>query len=197
MNVNEFKSALAAEIDARASFEASKNADNDSMQATLKNMRKLSDHDVIAEIMLASNVDASFINRAERSNARYNVYAAEKVVNVARSLAKAAQINHYTRAVFAAALALESAEMMLTHADAVAACSASVKHKDSKREKLIKDARYSQHVAANTAATQSSSSINALQTFNLLKETRDASNNAAYALNRESAHFEALKALCV
>jgi hypothetical protein len=193
--VTEYRATLLSAIDARATHEATKNAENTSMQATLAQLRKSVDHDAIAWVMLASNVNANFINTAERVSNRFNVYSAEKVVNVARAIAKVATLNHYTLAVFKTAIALTKIDSALSHKDAACACSMSVKHTDSKREAVIKSARYAKHVAANTASTQSSSSINALQACNVLTETRDAANVVTYTLNTTSEAYSALVAL--
>ena len=196
--VTDYKAELLAAIDARATYESSKSSDNTSMQSTLANIRKLVDHDAVASVMLASNVAPDFINRNERSNARYNVYAAEKVVNIARALASVATLNHYTRATLATANAISKSEhavKTLSHKDAACACSQSVKHTDSKREAIIKHVRYAKHIAANTASTQSSSSINALQTFNVLNESRDASNAVCYSINADNVNAAQLVAL--
>jgi hypothetical protein len=197
-NVNEidaiaaFKLSLLASVEARAEFEHNKSDENTSMQKTLSDIHKSVNNDAIARIMMLSNCDANRINKSERVNSRLNVYAYEKDVNLARFLDSAANaLNHYTQAVFKSALALESAEMLLTHKDAISACSMNCKS-DAKREALIKACKYQRHVAANTASTQSSSSISALQSFNVLTETRDAQNNVAYKLNRESFAFKIL-----
>lgn len=178
--------AFVTAIEARIAFENDKNAANTSMQKTLADMSKIAANDKIAEILVASNVDANFINRAERSNARFNVYAAEKVFNIARNLANVAALNHYTRAIIATCKALEDASLQMTHKDAVCACSQDVKHTDKTREAILRKTRYAKHISANTASTQASSSINALQVFNVLRETRDANNNAVFALNYEN-----------
>lgn len=193
-NVQDYIASLNAALDSRAEYEAHKNVDNDSIQSTLASLRKSLTHSTIAQRLLDSNVDANFVNRQERSNNRYNVYAAEKVDNAARAAALVAECNHYTLAILRVALAFEASDSKLSHADAVSACSASVKHKDAAREKVIKSLRYAKHVASNTATTQSSSSINALQTLNVLTESRDASNVAVYSVNRENAIFAALAA---
>ncbi|SER26744.1 hypothetical protein SAMN05216548_11434 [Faunimonas pinastri] len=190
-DVTAYRASLIAAFDARATYESAKNSENTSMQNTLATMKKSVDHDAIASIMLAANVDATFINRAERSNARFNVYASEKVINVARACASAAQLNHYTRAILLTAQAFQNAELRMTHKDAISACSMSCKS-DAKREKII--VKYMKHVAANTASTQSSSSINALQMFDVLRETRDESNAICYTLNTESDVTKALLA---
>lgn len=184
--VQDFRAALLDAIDSRAAYESAKNVDNTSMQKTLSDIRKSVNHDTIANMMLASNVDAAIINRAERSNNRFNVYSYEKIVNVARYLASVASINHYTRAILASVHAFETAEFTFTHKDAVCACSKAVKQTDSKKESILKSVRYDKHVAANTASTQASSSLNALIAFNVLRESRDEANNVTYSLNRDT-----------
>jgi hypothetical protein len=184
--------ALNAALDSRQAYETSKSC-ADSMTANIAALRKSVTHSDIATVLLTANVDAEFINRSERSNNRYNIYAAQKVDNAARAVKNVATLNHYTLACLRVAIAFEADASKLTHKDAVSACSASVKHSDAKREKIIKSLRYASHVAANTASTQASSSINALQSLNILSETRDASNVICYSVNRDSA---ALIALC-
>jgi hypothetical protein len=178
--------ALNDAIDQRKSYEAAKCADSDNIQKTLSDIRKSVQHARIVELMYASNVNAAFINASERSTSRYNVYAAEKVVNVARTLAKVAVLNHYTKAILRCALALQENDMLLTNDDAHSACSLSVKSKDAKRESVLKAHKYAKHVAKSTATTQSSSSLNALKTFNLINETRDAANNVCYRVDTEN-----------
>jgi hypothetical protein len=184
--ISDYRTQMQTAIAARASFETAKNAANTSMQKTLTDFAKSVDHDTLAEIMIACNVDATFINRAERVNARFNVYAAEKVANVVRYLASVASLNHYTLAIIKTAIALESEKQIMTQKDACNACSASLKSSDAKREKIVKSARYSKHTSANTATTQSSSSLNALIQCNVLSEARDAENNATFTLIRSS-----------
>lgn len=184
-----YHTSLVSAFDARAKFEKSKDAKNTNIQNTLSALKKSVDHADIAKVFASAKVDADFINSSERQNARFNVYAANKVVNIARAIASVAALNHYTKAVFASALALEAKKMTLQHKDANSACSLSCAS-DKERESVI--VKYQKHVAANTAATQSSSSINALQRFNILTESRDDSNNIQYTVNRSS---DATKAL--
>jgi hypothetical protein len=149
--------------------------DNANIQKTLAGIRADLDHDAIVATMIAANVPAEFINQAERGNARFNVYAAEKVANVARVLAGAGRLNHYTRAIVASAYRCAAAGLPFTHADAVAACSLEVKADPAKP--LV---RYEKHVAPNTASTQASSSIAALKTFGVLTEGKTPSGAVAY-----------------
>lgn len=185
-------SAYVNEINARIDYERSKNAANDSIVDTLNSVAKTFAHETIANVLIASNVSASIVNRQERINARFNVYSLEKIENIARNICAVASLNHYTLAILKSAVALEASERKLTHRDAVCACSASVKHTDSQREKILKSTRYAKHTSANTASTQASSSLNALVAFNVLSEARDEANNATYSVNRESHAFTQL-----
>jgi hypothetical protein len=188
MNTQEYVAALNTAFDNRASYEATKASDNDSIQSVLKSLRNDMTHEHVANVLMQSNVSAEFINRQERVNNRYNVYAAQKVDNAARASINVEALNHYSLAILRVACALKT----ISHKDAVAACSASVKHTDAARERVIKSLRYAKHVAQNTATTQSSSSINALQTLNILSESRDDANNVVYSINESSATFQAL-----
>ena len=165
---------------ARASYEADKNSDNDSIQKTIADMSKHFANEAIVKAFIAANVDAEFINIQERSTNRFNVYAAQKVLNIVKASASAASLNHYTKAILATASAMQSNDDTINHKDAVSACSLSCKSNDAKREKLI--VKYQKHVAANTASTQSSSSINALQACKVLIESRDSSNAICYKI---------------
>lgn len=191
LNVASYVSELNAAFDARVSYETAKNADNLSIQKTLSDLRKSLTHEKVASVMLACNVSANFINRAERSTSRFNVYSAEKVAKVARFLAKADRLNHYCDAILRTAIALTDAKMTMTHDDAASACSSDAKAKNTAKRKLIK--HYARVVAANTASTQSSSSVNALQMFALIKETRDETNTVAYVFNDEHEHAKDIR----
>lgn len=195
LNVNDYVALIVSEFNARKSYETAKNVENDSIQSTLNDMIKVVSHEKIAEVMMNSNVNAAFINRQERVNARFNVYSAEKVLNIAQCAVAVRALNHYTRAILLSAHTLNAHDMLLSHKDAVAACSLNCKT-DAKREALIKSVRYAKHVDAKTASTQSSSSINALQMYEVLLETRDAANTTVYRLNTESETTQKLLKYC-
>ena len=173
---------LQAQVQARKAYEAEKNPDNQSIQKTLEGIAADLAHDAIVEVMIASNAPADFINRAERGNARFNVYAAEKVANLARYTAGAGRLNHYTRAIMDSAARFASAGVPFTHADAVASCSLDVKA-PAEKEALL--ARYEKHIAPNTASTQASSSIAALKVMNVLTEGKGANGAVTYSFAGE------------
>lgn len=186
ITAQDFMTAFNAALDARVAFEADKSSDNTSIVATLTSIRKSASHETIATVMLAASYDIENVNRSERVNARRNVYTLQKDVNIARSIAVVEATNHYTIAILRTALALEAADFVMTHKSASAACSQSVKHSDAKQERIISKTRYAKHIAANTASTQSSSSLNALQALSILIESRDASNTVTYRVNRDA-----------
>jgi len=191
MNVN-FNQEIRNSVATRRAYELSKNASCESMLSNLKAFDKTLANDALVALLAASQMNADTLNNAERSNARFNVYAFEKVLRDVSVI----RMNHYSLAIVRSCIALEAADMTLTHADAVVACSLDAKHKDSKRASIIKSARYAKHVALNTASTQSSSSINSLQALNVLTETRDASNVVSYVLNRDSELTQKMIAHC-
>lgn len=186
--VAEYRVALAAQFDAREAYEMSQRANvekaNMNIFKTLKSLRDDFKTDIVCEVMHTANVDVAFINRQERENKRFNVYAAEKVANIARSAVNAEALKSYTRLIFLTALNLTKADKTMTHADAQASLCVDLKADAAKDAHIV---RYAKRIAANTADTQSSSSINALQMYNVLIETRDETNAVAYKLNLTSA----------
>jgi Xaa-Pro aminopeptidase len=189
---NDYLAQMLVAFDSRAAYEAAKNADNSNMQKTLADLKKSINHELIASVMSAANVSADFINRSERNNARFNVYSAEKIVNVARSLKSAASLNHYTKAITASIAAYAKAKLDFTHKDAIAACSSDSKV-DKNRDVVLK--RYQKIVSATTQTTQASSSLNALLQYHVISEYRDTTNNVCYRMNDNDVAQDVL-ALC-
>jgi hypothetical protein len=185
-----FITEINAAFDARAEYENAKNAENTNIQRTLADLRASCSHEAIAKLMLAANIDAAFINRAERSNARFNVYSAEKIVNVFRFAASAASLNHYTLNILKSIIACNAASIDFTQRDAVACCTLEAKL-DATKAALL--SQYQKHVAMNTASTQASSSLNALLACSVIVEKRNAANVSCFAL-AESELAETLRA---
>ena len=175
--VEKYQSDMNAAFDARATYEREKNIDNLNMQKTLSDLRASVAHVEIAKLMLAANVDCNFINRAERANARFNVYSAEKIVNIIRHAASVSALNHYTLHILRSIVACERASVDFTQREAVASCSLDVKVDTSKLHLI---SQYQKHIASNTAATQASSSINALLMTHAIVEYRNAANATCF-----------------
>jgi len=185
----DYRTKLATAFDARRDYERAKNASNVNIQKTLLDLYDDVKHEAIATVMLVANVDANFINRSERATARFNVYAAQKVTNIARTVAKVSSLNHYTLAILKTAIALSNAQSSMTHRDAQSACSLQVDTIAAKRAFIV---RYAKQIDASTASTQSSSSLNALCAYDILREVRDASSETAYVVNFDSLVTQAL-----
>ena len=191
-SATKYRASLDAAFDARVAYEQSKCDDaTASIFKAIADLRKDYAHDAIIDVMRKASVNAEFINRQERRNARYNVKSATKVFQIARCVAKVASLDSYTRNVLRTAFNLHNAELTMTHADAQASLDNAARVADAKKAHVV---RYAKAIAASTADTQSSSSINALQMFDVLKETRDDSNAVAYALNAQSDVTHALLA---
>lgn len=189
-----YRLALCASNDARLAYEMQKDASNTNIVKTLADLRASVNHDRIAAVMLYANVNADFLNKSERATARFNVYSAQKLVNIARVCAKVESLNHYTRAILLSAVAFAKASLNMTHRDASAACSLDVAT-DASRDRLL--VRYAKHIAANTAATQSSSSLACLIAFDVLRSATNERNETCFTLNAESEVTKALLASVV
>ncbi len=160
--------------------------------STLKNLTYITkglSHDTLIKILAASKVNADFLNREERSGSRFNMYAAKKITQTARALASVGSLDHYTFNALATAQNFASQDFSLTHADLHCAYTAT-KSKDANKTSLI--AYFVNRVAFDTATTQASSSVNCLQAFDVLVETRDASGAVAYKLNSEGKNAKKL-----
>lgn len=184
-----YTSEIAAAIVARKSYETEQNPENTNIQKTLDGLAADFAHVDVCKFMFAASVDANFINRQERKNKRFNVYSAQKVANVARAAAAAETLNAYTQTLLRTAIALTRADMSMTHRDAHSALCLDLKVDVSKAQHIV---RYGKNIASNTADTQSSSSINALQMFNVLKEVRDDKNEVAYVVDLSNKTTKAL-----
>lgn len=180
---------VAAAIVARKSYETEQNAENTNIQKTLDGLAADFAHVDVCKFMHAASVDANFINRQERKNKRFNVYSAQKVANVARAAAAAETLNAYSATLLRTAIALTRADSSMTHFDAHSALCLDLTPKADKAQHLV---RYGKNIAPNTADTQSSSSINALQMFGVLVEVRDATNQVAYTVDLSNKTTKAL-----
>jgi hypothetical protein len=181
--VAQYRVNLDAAFAERTQYEVEKQS-KDNIFSTLKDLRDDYKSDLVVEALAAAKVDANFINRQDKRDARFNVYSAEKVFKIARASLKAATLDQYTLHIFKTAHAMLADDVLMTQNDAYAAICAKCATDDAKTKYL---SRMLKIVAVSTATTQASSSINALKTFDVLIETRDAMNNVAYKLNTTNA----------
>jgi hypothetical protein len=183
-----FALAVVQEFDTRIAYENTKNSENDNIVKTLnKSSAKLASVSA-ARVMMTCNVAASFINRAERVNAKYNVYASEKLADIIASLRDARCFtNAINNAIVRSMLKCDAAKIAFTHKLAIASASDKVNVDATMRKHLVRHT-----VSVSTASTQASSTMNALVTANICEEYRDDSNNVAYRL-RDNVQVAALR----
>ena len=170
---------LRSSVATRREYEIAKNASCDSMLKALVAFDKRLANNAVVNLCEIANLDTDTLNRAERNNARFNIYSFAKILDDVSFHT----MNHYSKAILRAAIALRKSELALTHADAIQACTLDATQKDKARAKIIASARYQKHVALSTASTQSSSSINSLCALHVLSESRDAANVVCYTLS--------------
>jgi hypothetical protein len=182
-----FALAVVQEFDTRIAYENTKNSENDNIVKTLnKSSAKLASVSA-ARVMMTCNVASSFINRAERVNAKYNVYASEKLADIIASLRDARCFtNAINNAVIRSMLKCD-AKIAFTHKLAIASASDKVNVDATIRKHLVRHT-----VSVSTASTQASSTMNALVTANICEEYRDDSNIVAYRL-RDNVQVAALR----
>ncbi|WP_342234613.1 hypothetical protein [Inquilinus sp. OTU3971] len=162
---------LSKQFDARAEYERAKNSDNDTIQAKLKSAAARLSSVSAAKVLIAANVSETFVNRAERNNARYNVYAIDKLSNIVDVLVNARTINAISNACIRSMITLEEAKIDFSHKLALASASDKITVDNAQARK-----RLTRHnVSASTASTQASSTMNALVTLHIVEEyTNDA-----------------------
>lgn len=187
-DVKSFTLNLAAEFDIRADYERAKNADNENIQKNLAKSRAKFARSSAARFMLAANVPVAFLNRNERVNAKYNVYAVEKVADLVDAVMHKRAMNAINLNVLKSLFKLTAKDIAFTHKLAVASASDKAVVEDASIRKLL-----SRHnVSFTTASTQASSTMNALVTCGVVTEYMTDAREIAYRLN-ENALVEALR----
>ncbi len=167
-----FKTDMNAAFDARIVNERK----NESVEARIvdnkvnkiETYRKTANNVNVLATLLASNVDANFINAKDASN----IYTVKKIVDTATLVA--AQIDVHTFNIFVSAVRLSRADMSMTADDAKAIICDKLKI-DAKKAKHVQ--RSVKFYDASTAAAQSSSSLAMLRTLNVLKQIRCSETN--------------------
>jgi hypothetical protein len=176
------------EFDARIVYEKKKNSENDNITKTLKKSSAKLASVSASRVMMTCNVAASFINRNERVNARYNVYASEKLADIVASLRDASVFkNAINNAIVRSMFKCDAAKIAFTHKLAIASTSDKVNVDATMRKHLVRHT-----VSVSTASTQASSTMNALVTANICEEYRDDNNSVAYRL-RDNVQVNALR----
>lgn len=157
---------IAANFEARKNFEKSEHPENDSVQDRLKAYEKKMALPGIAAIMVATKVDAGFINRSVTSGKRFNIYAIDKFNDLVHGLNSGTLRNAVNVAVMKSLFRFRKAGIAFTGQMATAAVSDKVKVDKAMQQHLVRHT-----VSAATAPTQTSSTMNALEVLGVVKNT--------------------------
>lgn len=181
--VLDFTARIAAQFDERAAYEALKASDNANIQKTLAKSRTKLASTTSARFLLAANVSETFINRVEHKNARFNVYALDKVSDLIAAISFSSDtqkrsMNAINNACVRSIFKLANAKFEFTHKLAIACASDKIIVDDAKLSKML--TRH--NVSASTASTQASSTMQALLTLHVVSEAK-ANNEVIYTLN--------------
>jgi len=149
--------------------------------ASLSNLKKLQhmlqalSNETLANLLKSSNVDANVFSKS--------IYASEKVIKFAQQAIafNANSLNEMTYAIFKSAVAFHNNELEFTKQDACAAISSVVKVDDKRKDAILAKTRRNLHFTTETIAAQSQTSLSALKSLNILKDSVERRN--AYVLN--------------
>lgn len=158
---------IGKQIDARIARLAKERPDNDTQPASLNKSRKKLALPSRAAVLIATGTDPDFIDDSRSSGNHYNVYAIDKVADLVAGLAGDQMGNAINRAVTRSLFAFRAAGEKFTGEHAKAAASDKIRISDKKIASLL--IRHT--VSAGTAPTQSSSTMQALQTLGIVKNT--------------------------
>lgn len=157
---------ITANFTARKDFEKTEHPENDSVQDRLKAYEKKMALPGIAAIMVATNVDAGFINRSITSGKRFNIYAIDKFNDLVHALNTGTMRNAVNVAIMKSLFRCRKAGIGFTGQLSVAAVSDKVKIDKALQQHLVRHT-----VSAATAPTQTSSTMNALEVLGVVKNT--------------------------
>jgi hypothetical protein len=153
----------AEEFDARMTFEHRERPGNEKIQEKLKSAKTRMTSLGIAGVMVAAKISPDFVNRSVTEGRRYNVYAFEKFNDLAGGLVSGSFKNAVNLAILKSLYAFSAAAQPFTGLAALAACSDKVKVEKGMSAHLTRHT-----VSAATAPTQTSSTMNALQTLGIV-----------------------------
>jgi len=132
-------------------------------------------NETLANLLKQANVKASEFSKA--------IYASDKVINFASQAIAfdASRLNEMTYAIFKSAVAFHNNELEFTKQDACAAISSAIKVDDKRKDAILAKTRRKLHFTTETIAAQSQTSLSALKSLNILKNSVERRNT--YVLN--------------
>ena len=186
---------FAAAIDRRAEYERYKalgtaSGENNTIQKTLNSCRAELTRTSVAQMLTALGVDPSFINRkGNEGDKLFNVYAIKKLTDVAGGVvAGLFPENAINNAVIRSMFNLIDAGYAFDFTAAKAACSNKIPMDANLRNKMVRHT-----VAASTAPTQASSTMEALEVLGVVNAI--GKKNKLYVLRDHSPLTAALREL--
>ena len=172
-DANAFAFAMAEQFDERVQFEITRTV---SGSADMPKVKKLNAYRAklavpsLAKVMMELKIAPAFINSTHSKDAsgdRFNIYAIEKAIDLVRALAQSVKpSNPSNLAITRSLLNFEEAGAQFTAEMALCAASDKIRSQDS-NVKLLK--RHT--LDKNTAGTQASSTLRALQALGLIINT--------------------------
>lgn len=148
-------------LDDRAAFEEVKNPDNDSIQKTLKKLNSALASPTAAAVIDVTGTPVDFMNQGGSN--RYNVYAIDKLADIVAGLSGGVMRNAINNAVTKSLFRFRAAGESFTGEMAKAAASDKIRIQGAIKAQLVRHT-----VSAQTAPTQASSTMQALQTLGIV-----------------------------
>lgn len=156
------KASVLKQFDDRANFELD-NGGTDKKLDLLKSYAGRLSNDSVVKVLAALKFDTGFVNQ-QRGSKRYNVYAVDKVADIAAALAGVAIRNKVNNAIVRSLFACRAAGLEFTGLIADAAVSDKVRVQDHIKKVLVRHS-----VSESTVDTQRSSTMSALQLFGVVE----------------------------
>lgn len=182
-NEVETVNAFAAAAADRLAYETAKatmcNANMKKLQTTVKRFS----HDSIVALLIAANVDANCVNESTNSNSRTDIYEVEKITNAVSAAANADILNVYTRLMFLTAVKCHAANVDILADDLRNCTSAHLKADKSRKAYIVQNDRF---ITDGTVNSQFRSSLAALLSLNVLRETSISKKARTFAVNVEN-----------
>ncbi|WLR90965.1 hypothetical protein [Shinella zoogloeoides] len=150
----------------RSAYEKQKNPNNDRIHKNLDKTRAKLTLPSAAAILIAAQVEPDFINRSQSEGSRFNVYAADKLADLVKGLRDGALTNKINIAICRSLFAFRAAGEKFTGEMAKAAACDKMKVSAAMQKILIRHT-----VDPGTMSTQTSSTMTALQTMGIVKNT--------------------------
>lgn len=157
---------LAGAYETRAKVEREKNPENDKIHDSLKASCNVLSKDVALRVLLAAEAAPDFIMQSSSEGKHYNVYAGQKVADLVQALDSGVMKNAINNAITRSLFAFRAAGEQFTGEMARAAASDKIRVQGQIAKMLVRHT-----VSASTAPTQMSSTMQALQTLGIVKNT--------------------------